>query len=370
MGDSKKAAGLLYGPALYHLDHLAVVCLLMEIPLIVTEKEIEELARRYYPHLEVEYHNYIPLPEYLVKTYDIIFYCIPRDTFDEIFFFAQKLLQKKIHTIWCPHGNSDKGHTIFFMEALKKETIALLYGKKMVDFLIRKHVYEQLKAHVLTGNLRYVFYKREKEFYDRIVAKEVTGKMTKGEKILLYAPTWQDYEHSSSFFDACPLLIEKLPKEYNLIVKLHPNLLLREGIKTEEILWRYEDRPNVLFLKEFPPVYPLLDLVDIYIGDMSSIGYDFLAFNKPLFFLNQNQRDPQTDPGLYLYRCGTEIRPEEYKNIYTIIERHLPTDAADFSSPRKETYEYTFGKEKNWSVLREQIYNSYSTFADHDLDWM
>src|SRR5579872_528487 len=166
MHTSKKAAGLLYGPELHHLDHLAVVCLLMEIPLIVTEEEIEVLARKYYPQLEVRYCNYLTLPESLVKEYEIIFYCIARDIFQEIFFFAQKLLNKKIHTIWCPHGNSDKGSSTFFMEGLLKEEVALLYGKKMVDFLIRKHVYEQLKAHVITGNIRYSFYQREKGFYE------------------------------------------------------------------------------------------------------------------------------------------------------------------------------------------------------------
>ena len=38
MENSFHCAGLIYGPDLHHLDHLAPICSLMNIPLIVTEK--------------------------------------------------------------------------------------------------------------------------------------------------------------------------------------------------------------------------------------------------------------------------------------------------------------------------------------------
>src|SRR6267154_2464648 len=126
-------AGLIYGPELHHLDHLAPLCCVMNIPLIVTEEKIAEFAKRYYPDLVVVLSDYMSVPQYLVSHFDIIFYSMPRDLFDEIFFLTQKLSQKRIHTVWCPHGNSDKGNSIFYMEALKKEEAALVYGKQMID---------------------------------------------------------------------------------------------------------------------------------------------------------------------------------------------------------------------------------------------
>lgn len=359
-----RSAGLLYGPEAHHLDHLAVICLLMQIPLIITDEEIAEDARAYYPDLTVIEVDTIGVAALVVERFEVIFYTMPRLLFEEIFFFAQQFNRKKIHTIWCPHGNSDKGHASIFMEALELEEIALVYGPKMVDFLIQKQVFHQLKAHVVTGNLRYTFYRKNKPFYDQIVEEKISKKMGPALKTLLYAPTWQDSEGSSSFFDATPGLIDQLPENCNLIIKLHPNLLYQGDGKTERILHRYEDHPHVLFLTKFPPVYPLLDLVDVYIGDMSSIGYDFLIFNKPMFFFNQNNRDPESDQGLYLFRCGIEVKREDYPHFYTIMKKHLSSDTRQFTPIRKEVYDYAFGKEKNWTDLRDQILATYPKFPE------
>jgi teichoic acid glycerol-phosphate primase len=360
-----RAVGLLYGPEEHHLDHLAVVCLLMQIPLIVTEEEISSLAKKYYPGLNVLYHHYSDVSEHIVANYELIFSTLPKILIEEIFFFSQRLLNKRIHSIWCPHGNSDKGYRAPFMEGLQKEEIALAYGQKMLHFMQLKTVFDQLKALIFTGNFRYTFYKKERDFYQNSLLRELNLPETK--KTLLYAPTWQDSEQNSSFFSATPLLIELLPEDYSLIIKPHPHLY--EIPRTESWMLKYEDHPRVRFLKSFPPVYPLLDKCDIYIGDMSSIGYDFLTFNKPMFFLNESERDVKNDPGLYLYRCGVEILPKHYSDLYKLIDYHLPADKDDFSKIRQQVYDYTFGKEKDWQALRLEILNAYHTLPDPDLNF-
>lgn len=359
-----RSAALLYGHEEHHLDHLAVICCLMHIPLVVTQEEIAHLARTHYPGLDVVHTLSLEAPSFIAEHFDVIFCALPRLLFDEIFFFVQHLYRKKIHTIWCPHGNSDKGHASAFMEALHLETVALVYGPKMIDFLIAKKVFHQLKAHIVIGNLRHTFYIKHQQFYDEIAQREIQRKLKPALKTLLYAPTWQDREKSSSFFDATPILIETLPENCNLIIKLHPNLLHQGEGKTERLLMRYESHPHVLFLTSFPPVYPLLHLTDVYIGDMSSIGYDFLIFNKPMFFLNQNHRSASTDPGLYLFRCGIEVKPEEYPLFYTIMQKHLLSDTQQFASIRKQVYDHTFGKDKNWDTLRSEIASAFSVFPD------
>jgi hypothetical protein len=359
-----RSAGLLYGSDAHHLDHLAVICCLMEIPLIITDEELAEAAEKYYPNLEVTHIDTLSVANYVVTHFEVIFYTIPRLLFEEIFFFAEQFQRKKIHTIWCPHGNSDKGHASIFMEALELEEIALVYGPKMIELLIKKGVFNQLKAHVMIGNLRYTYYRKNKEFYDNVVHQEISKKLPSALTTLFYAPTWKDAENSSSFYDVTPILIEKLPESTNLIIKLHPNLLHQGEGQTERLLMRYEDHPHVLFLTKFTPIYPILNYIDVYIGDMSSIGYDTLIFNKPMFFLNQNNRNVAEDPGLYLFKCGIEIKKEAYPDFYTIMKKHLASDTTNFTPLRKQVYDDTFCKEKNWPDLRHEILNTFSKFSD------
>lgn len=364
-----RAAGLIYGPEHHHLDHLAPLCCLLQIPLIVTEEPILELAKEFYPDLQVERINYHTLCDTVVKNFEVIFHCSVRVLFDEIFFFAQKFNNKKLHTIWCPHGNSDKGHATYYMEALGKEEVALVYGQKMIDFFKEKGVFDNLKAYAAVNNYRYGYYKKHKIFYDELVKNKIGRQLPVRKKKILYAPTWDDYEKSSSFYDATVALIERLPEAFNLIIKLHPNLRLQDPFGVDKFLQTYEDRSQILFIEEFPAIYPLLNCVDIYIGDASSIGYDFLTFNKPMLLLNQNNRNPQKDPGLYLFKCGIEIRKDQYHDIYKILSAYLLSDVSYFSEVRKNVYDYTFGKEKNEIDLKTEIEALYKVFPEKDLNF-
>ncbi len=177
--EPRRAAGLIYGPESHHLDHLAPLCSILGIPLIVTEESIALAANRHYPNLDVIFSDYLAVAQHLIAHCEIIFYSMPRALFDEVFFFAQKLSQKKVQTIWCPHGNSDKGNNIPFMEALHKEQVALVYGKQMIDFFKRKNVFEQLKSYVITSNYRHQYYLQNKAFYDDLVESDVLKRLPK-----------------------------------------------------------------------------------------------------------------------------------------------------------------------------------------------
>ena len=364
--DKYSAAGLIYGPHPHHLDHLAVLCILLDIPLIVTEKEIEEQANRYYPQLVTFCMESMSLAEQVVRSYQVIFSSLPKDLFDQIFFVSENLLKKKLLNIWVPHGNSDKGHASFFMEGLVKEKIALVYGQKMVDLFIEKRVYSQLYAAIVLGNYRYGFYLEHASFYDRLVKEEILGRMPQAKQTVLYAPTWQDAEKSSSLKQAWPHLMKGLPSDWNLILKLHPNELHKPH-EMEFILHEAEGKENVQVIHSFPPVYPLLSAVSIYLGDMSSIGYDFLTFNKPMFFLNQNKRDLKQDKGLYLYRCGVSVDPEDYPAILSMMEEHLPEDQNHFQKIREEAYSYVFGEERKKEELKHKITSTYERYLEDEL---
>ncbi|MGH7889216.1 MAG: CDP-glycerol glycerophosphotransferase family protein [Thermodesulfobacteriota bacterium] len=338
-----KAAGLIYGPLEHHLDHVGIFCSLMQIPLVLTDEELLQKAQLYYPDLKTIYWNCLESPFEVVRAFDTIFYSTPRIMFDEVFFIAETTLRKKIRTIWLPHGNSDKGHASYFMEGLKDEEMLLVYGPKMVDFLKEKNVHSPC---IQIGNFRLEYFRRHRAFYDALIARL----RLPAKQIALYAPTWQDVENSTSFFETSRHLIETLPSNTLLLIKLHPNL--EKEIRAEQLILHYDSHPSVRFLRGMTPVYPFLEKADLYLGDMSSIGYDFLSFNRPMYFFNPNKRD-RSDPGMFLHRCGTTIDPEQYSKIFEIVEQNGAQ--SHLTQVRQATYAYTFGKDKPWNERRNKI---------------
>lgn len=340
MSSVLRSACLVYGLDSHHLDHLAPLSILFKIPLLVTEEEMAVRCHTYYPKAQTLLYDYNEIAISAVRNYEVLFTCLPRDLFDDIFFFSQQLLGKFLHSVWCPHGNSDKGRDSFYMQALQKEKFALTYGKRMQMFLQEKNVFSQLVFHLEIGNYRHLFYQEEKSFYQGLMRENLQNKLSLQKKTILYAPTWKDRENSSSFFTACPHLIENLPSYYNLIIKPHPNLFKQAEEETNRLIETYSAKENILFLNDFPPIYPLLDAVDMYIGDMSSIGYDFLTFNKPMYFLNETRK--KTEPeSRFLHECGISLLPDAYKEIYDIIERTVE-EQKNLSPMREKTYQETF----------------------------
>lgn len=321
-----KSAGLLYGPLEHHLDHLAPFCSLKGIPLVVTEEEIGEQARLYYPDLTVLKWNCLEMPFKIVERFEALYCTMTRPFYDELFFIAEKTLHKNLQTHWLPHGNSDKGHHTLWMEALKDEPNILVYGSKMVDFLRLKGISQ---PSVATGNFRLEYYRRHHSFYQNLIDPWCPP----GTKIILYAPTWEDGENSTSFFKEIEPLISQIPPGYCLWIKPHPNL--EKDIRTEQLALQYEGFAGVRFLRHFAPIYPILEKTDIYLGDSSSIGYDFLAFNRPMFFFNPNNH-PLSDPSLFLHRCGCTL--ESAAHFFEILSQ----DQSHLTKIRQETYSYVF----------------------------
>jgi hypothetical protein len=305
-------AGLIYDDSRHYIDHLAPFCALMGWPLIVCEPTVAELARHYYPDLEVILEDplALQLPPHIVTcdTRPLIQAAFPNQT---------------TRSFWLPHGNSDKGMKSPFFEALVNEECALVYGQKMIDFMLEKKVSPKM---IRVGNFRWQYYLKHQAFYEKL--------LTKKGRTFLYAPTWDDAEGNNSFWHAFPHLANSLPTDCHLLIKLHPNTVRKYEVELEILMGKYAQRNNITFLPEFPPIYPLLSLCDAYIGDMSSIGYDFLKFDKPLFFLNVN-------PQAYLSRCGTSIQANRFN--YPLSD-HL-------SAARKAAYDYTFEPEPEWKEL-------------------
>ena len=340
----KKHIAILTGPDTY-LDHLAPICYLMNMPLIVTEAETYLSALKFYPQIETIKKDHLELStDFLAKNFDVIF--------ESGKFFSMELkplfsllYKKEMRFIFCPHGNSDKGHSV---KNPIRQDLSLVYGDHMVNLLTNTGAIQHIKSLARTGNYRLPFYRNHQSFYDSLVEKHITSKIDKTKKVILYAPTWQDGENPTSFFTSTKKLIEELKDDFTLIIKLHPFLEEFHPAHTYYITSLYENTPGVIFLKNFPAIYSLLEITDLYIGDYSSIGYDFLAFNRPLYFLTNST------PSLsMLHPCGLVIPATE--GIKAFIQSTLESNQKEKEAARKSLYAHAFGEEKSFSDIKKDI---------------
>lgn len=289
-------AALNTGPDIHLLDHIAPLASLLGMPLITTEELNYSLAKKYYPQIEILYEPDLEqkLGD-LAASYDALFECKYWAPHLKLLF--QQLFHKEMRLVFCPHGQSDKGYQSPLLAPYVHQDRVLFYGD-----LLRQMLHElelQPPPSATIGNYRLNFYEKYRSFYDALAETEVFSKLSSGNPILLYAPTWKDADSATSFFDWTPQIISHLPADWNLVIKLHPLLEQRDPARFYTLAAQAEKKSNIALLSEFPPVYPILSRVDCYLGDASSVGYDMLPFEKPLFFT--------PGPSRRLHSCGEII---------------------------------------------------------------
>ncbi len=188
----------------------------------------------------------------------------------------------------------------------------------MIDFMGANGVFPKT---IRVGNFRWEYF-----------CQRNTAEVLSEGKNFLYAPTWDN----DFFWKAFPHFAKRLPAECNLWVKFHPNTVRKFAPEIEVLIGRYSKQTNIRFLPDEPLIYPLLAECASYIGDMSSVGYDFLTFCRPMYFIEANTSLP-------LHQCGAAIDPAHFD--FTL--------ANPFAEAQKQLYDYTFGGAGNW---KEQFY--------------
>lgn len=355
-----RMAALQLGEAMdYRLDHLIPLCDLFDIPMIIDSSRVFALAQKYYP------------PMQLIQITSLE--CLSYISNFELFFVSEKymsrylqatcnlLFGKKIHFFYCPHGNSDKG---FIDSKMNQETfhkLFLIYGEQMHRRIHAKNLSLHLRALVVMGNIRKRFYKKYQSFFDSIIKNTLSFNSKIIRHIFLYAPSWRDMEDSTSFFTICKSLLDHLSSSDYLIIKIHPLLLTHDLGYVTHIYENYKCRKNVQFIIESPLIYPLLQYIDIYLGDISSVGYDFLFFNRPMFFF-----DTRTNPPLeskQLFECGIEVPHQYFKNPYPFIFSTLSENKAK-SIIREKTYHFVFADDPPEGQLKQNILDSYHSLKN------
>ncbi len=318
---SYSPVALISGPFFHHLDHLAPLCHFLDCPLLTDDSTTFSLGKKFYPEVDIRYVT-INLRS-LSDNYNLIILST-KHAKEELQRVYDALNIYHMRYCYCPHGQSDKGYYDKSMHSEEGQDIVLFYGKRQKNLIDPKGTY------FIVGNFRLAYYEKFKKELDQSINTFLSP--LPSQKTILYAPTWNDFETATTFFDSWRELIETLPDHYNLIIKLHPLLEKHYPADTYTALSYDRCKPNVRVLFEMPLIYPLLDRIDIYLGDYSAIGYDFLYFNRPLFFLGQKK--------VPLHACGkcihsidefyqdlnnlqlelTEARTKEYHNAFSIFE--------------------------------------------------
>src|SRR3989338_3658195 len=346
-----KAAGFaLYKPT--HLDHIGILCELLGIPLILTEESLVEAAHLFYPHLSIEKRTMAEVGSFeKLDAFDFLFFTCNIWAY-ETYVCAKEIYNKSTRIVYCPHGNSDKGHSISKYDRFPPSDIHLYYGQHMRDLLEERGSLIKIRSMIRTGNYRLNYYKKRRAFYDQLTERLIFSRFKNKKKPILYAPTRDSHEGPTSFFDSCGILIEELPKNYNLIVKLHPDLFEEFPAQTYRMIGKYSQHEGVLFVENFPPIYPLLARCACYLGDYSSVGYDFLAFNRPLFFVESHNKGLMRSAPT-IRQCGMTI--PFGKGIFPFIEKHIEENQQTYSSAREKMYSYTFGKDRDISDIKQEL---------------
>lgn len=344
----KQIVAVNFGSGGHLLDHIAPLSYFLKIPLYVDDENLSILMKKYYPQIKCFYKPNLNFQ--FLANFDAIISCNYWLQEDKI---ALETFNKKTKLIFCPHGNSDKGHlNPTNLLLFSNSDIVFLYGDHMVSLLRKLEVFDKIKNHFFIGNYRYRFYKKFKKFYDKIVSNEIFSKLNKNNLTILYAPTWKDNENSSSFFTFYEKIINDLPENYNLIIKLHPNLESKNPLEFYTTI-KETNKPNVVLTYQMPLVYPILNKTDIYLGDFSSVGYDFLTFEKPMYFIDPFQRKAN-HPSLFLQRCGEQIKEKNWKNIFSIISSSKKVSTKHLDK-QKEIYKYTFNEDIKFKNLKENV---------------
>ncbi len=312
------------------IDHITPLASLLGIPLIVSDEKNASLSAHYYPEAKIRY-----WPDYefrmkeLADEFDALISCDYWGPVNKASFRLHN--QKEMKFIFCPHGQSDKGYHSSFLSPYAQQEAVLLYGSLLKEMLVDLQIWDKIPRSAVVGNYRRRYYEDNRERLLKLADDEVFSRLRPGQRTLLYAPTWNDLERSGTFFEQGKRLLEAVPSDWNLLIKVHPDLAQLDPVLYYRLSLFEEKRSNFLLIEEFPPIYPLLERADVYLGDYSSIGYDFLAFQKPMFFL---QKPHLERPRLHF--CGRAL--DSVDDLFKMVEG----DVNSFQEAQKELYGKAF----------------------------
>lgn len=308
---------VLAGPRTSFLDHLAPLCAQWNIPLVCTDAWVATCAQTFYPNLSLICADQ-EMFEPILSRYSTFVTVEPCRLHAGALQFGHFLYRGTGKTVAGFHGNPAKFRSDYWIERYADEDLVLVYGDHLKDYLKEKGVWPRLKEVAHIGNIRKTYYEAHKSFFDAAVKPYLFPKNKR--TTILWAPTWS-YPHPPQHLEE---VLGSVPDDFQIMVKLHPFVYRLHPETVAHLKEQYQGHDQVMILDEIPLVYPFLAAADSYLGDLSSVAYDFLAMNRPLFMLGNHD-----------YSWATSVK--DPKDLFDALR------APDtLREKREQTYRYVF----------------------------
>lgn len=238
------------------------------------------------------------------------------------------------------HGISDKPFS--FHKSLKNYDLITVPGKKKKEDIVKKGLADPDKIEII--GFPKIDYFLHADFDRGAFIKKIG--IDRSKKTVLYSPTWADRNKYSSYSKFVVSILKNL-SEYNVILKPHVNTL---KYRPWEILKAYlQKRKNCYIFPKSMNVLPFMAVSDIMITDISSVAQEYLAFDKPIVFLNPKPDRMIPEEHKWLWKCGDVI--ENKRDISKIVEKNLE-DPVKYKDQRKSALSYIFFEFDGKSSLR------------------
>lgn len=306
----------------HHVEHLAPLCSLINMPLIALNEQTYHTALDYYPNIRVEIRGSYDSRDQIAAMRALfksefhsaraVYYSnlYTRSRLREIF----EHRSQPLRVVYCPHGFSEKRQRWSAMAGY--QDVTLLHGINSLRQLASFGVAHELSMPLYVGDYRFRFYREYQNFFDELLRLEIEWMSTR--PTVLYAPTWEDGTGSCSASIVLELILSNLPANINLLVKPHP-LLYRSDMFRRIGSALPGTHANVRFASCPALVFPYLERAAAFIGDMSSIGYDCLLYKFPLFFLDPCIGGSHSNSDSELFRVGRVVPPNSFPKLINLV---------------------------------------------------
>jgi CDP-glycerol glycerophosphotransferase len=161
----------------------------------------------------------------------------------------------------------------YYIKSIKNES-------KMIDLMIcgSDFSYDTYRrAFLYNGRIEKIGTPRcdilfNKDFGNQIREKLINAYgIDKNKKIILYAPTFRDNSNNNEWMIQLEDLYSKIGNEYNILVRLHPNMKKNP----------FKESKSIIDVTDYPDMQELICAIDMLITDYSGCSFDMLIANKP-----------------------------------------------------------------------------------------
>lgn len=176
------------------------------------------------------------------------------------------------------------------------------------------------------------------ERWDPPSTLQLIEKIRQFSSCLIYMPTWRDADPhfiESSGWDFPALNAELQRQNSALVLKLHVNT-------PQETLHQATNLSNIYLMHSTEDVYSILPFTSGLITDYSSIMFDYLLLNKPIFYYPFDREGYEKDSRGFYYEYESCIAGDCIKSPLELMRSNLADAPDDFLHDRIKLREKLF----------------------------